>query len=590
MRPYRKWALLAPALMVLEVAMDLTQPRLMQTIVDRALPAADMGMTLRLAGIMVLAALLGLVFGVGCGIYANFAGLNFGADLRSALMRRVQSLSFADLDRLETGRLVTRLTNDVEQVQEAAMMVMRILVRAPMTMVGSLIMALITYPRLCWLIVVMSPLFLWTFMYISRRGHDLFLAVQDRLDRVNVVLRENLAGARLVRAYVREDHEEQRFGVANDDLMVRGVAAGRVTATTLPIMVFTLNMGLVAALWLGGWQVYAGEAKLGQLLAFTNYLVQMLFSLMMVGMFVVRLVQADASAERIEQVLSTIPSINDVEHVSTENGVRDRFRRAKTVPDTVFRSVPDTAVSWAAVDFGYRGAQAEPVLRGIDIDVAPGEVLAIVGATGSGKSTLANLVPRFYDVLSGAVCVGGDDVREVSQSELRGRVAIVPQVPSLFSISVADNIRFGRPEASDDEVEAAARLAQAHDFVSAMPEGYATLLEAQGTNLSGGQRQRLAIARAVLCRPEVLVLDDCTSALDAGTEARLLAALAEWDHRCTRLVIAQRLGAIRSADRVAVLEDGVVVGLGPHDQLMESCPTYRDIVWSQTNAPGDADA
>ena len=311
MRPYRRWALLAPALMVLEVAMDLTQPRLMQTIVDHALPTANVGMTLRIAGIMALAAILGLVFGVGCGVYANLAGLNFGADLRAALMRRVQTFSYADLDRLETGRLVTRLTNDVEQVQEAAMMVMRILVRAPMTMVGSLIMALITYPRLCWLILVMSPLFAVTFMYITRRGHDLFLAVQDKLDRVNVVLRENLAGARLVRAYVREQHEEQRFGVANDELMARGVLAGRVTATTLPIMVLTLNLGLVAALWLGGWQVHAGQAQLGQLLAFTNYLVQMLISLMMVGMFVVRLVQADASAERIEQVLATLPSITD---------------------------------------------------------------------------------------------------------------------------------------------------------------------------------------------------------------------------------------------------------------------------------------
>jgi len=571
MRPYRRWALLAPALMVLEVAMDLVQPRLMQIIVDQALPAANVGMTLRLAGFMVGAAVLGLFFGVGCGVYATLAGISFGADLRAALMRRVQSLSYADLDRLEAGALVTRLTNDVEQVQEAAMMIMRILVRTPVTMVGSLIMAVITYPRLSWLILVMCPLFVIAFSIIMRRGHGLFLAVQERLDRVNVVLRENLAGARVVRAYVRGGHEEQRFGVANNDLMDRGVAAAMVTATMLPVIILTLNLGMVATLWLGGWQVHQGHAELGQLLAFSNYLTQMLFALVMLGMFMVRLVQADASAERIEQVLLTVPSIRDPEQP----------RRPEAV---------EGALVWDRVDFGYRGDDSEPVLSDINIDVRPGETLAVVGATGSGKSSLANLVPRFYDVSAGAVRLDGLDIREMTQQALREAVAIVPQTPSLFGMSVADNIRFGRPDATDEEVEAAARLAQAHDFVSRMSEGYATLLEAQGTNLSGGQRQRLAIARAVLCRPAVLVLDDCTSALDAGTEARLLRALREWDHHGTRLVIAQRLGAIRSADRVAVLEEGRIVGLGTHEELIETCPTYRDIVWSQTNAPGDADA
>jgi ATP-binding cassette subfamily B protein len=571
MRPYRRWALLAPLFMVLEVAMDLVQPRLMQRVVDVGMANHDLTLIGHCAVYMVGAAVLGLFFGSACSVFAVLAGLSFGADIRASLMGRVQDMAYADLDHHHTGRLITRLTNDVDQVQEAAMMIMRILVRAPLTVVGALIMAVITYPSLSPLIVVMCPLFVAVFVVITKRGHVLFLAVQARLDRVNEVLQENLAGARLVRAFVRAPHEERRFGTANDDLMGRGIAAGMLTASALPLLILTIQLGTVAAVWLAGRQIIAGHAQVGQLMAFNQYLMQMTFNLMMVGMFIVRLVQADASAERIKEVLETAPSLCDA-------------------PEAVVPPPGDGAVSWHDVTFRYRGERAEPVLRGIDIDVAPGETLAIVGATGSGKSSLAHLVSRFYDVEAGAVRVDGLAVGAMTQAALRKRIAVVPQTPNLFSGTIADNIRFGARDAGDEEVREAARLAQAESFIEAMADGYQSELEARGTNLSGGQRQRLAIARALVCRPEVLILDDCTSALDAGTEARLLAALRTWQHRCTRLIIAQRLGAIRAADRVVVLEDGEVVGLGTHDELLASCATYADMVRSQLDAPGDADA
>ncbi len=573
LRPYWKWVLAAPVLMTLEVAMDLLQPRLMQIVIDEALPLGDAAWTLRLAAIMGAVAVLGLGFGFGCGVFANLAGLSMGADLRGALMRKVQTLAHADLDRLQTGALVTRLTNDVEQVQEAVMMMMRVMVRAPLIAVGALIMAVITYRELSWLLLAIMPVFFLSFLTILRRGHRLFLALQSKLDRVNVVFRENLAGAPLVRAFVRVDHEKRRFGGVNDDWMNKGIEAGIMTANIWPLILGSLSLGTVAAIWLGGWQVHRGEAQLGQLLALMQYLGQVLFALMMVGMVLIRMIQAGASAERIVEVLDAQPSLSD------------------PVPLPAPAALPAVrgAVVYDQVTFTYAGEHAEPALIDTSFELRPGEALAVVGTTGSGKSTLVNLLPRLYEVTEGQIRLDGLDVREWPLAALREAVAIVPQVPSLFSRSIADNIRFGRPEATDEEVRAAARLAQAERFIEGRPDGFDTRLEAGGHNLSGGQRQRLAIARAVCCRPAVLILDDCTSALDAGTEARLLAALAAWEHPCTKLIVAQRLGAIRAADRVLVLSEGRAAALGTHTELLASSDIYRDIVTSQADQ-GDADA
>ncbi|MGI5817615.1 MAG: ABC transporter ATP-binding protein [Armatimonadota bacterium] len=562
MAPYRAWALIAPALMALEVAMDLAQPRLLQTIVDVGIANQDGPLVMRTLAIMIGVALVGAVGGVGCTIYATRAALAFGADVRAGLFRQVQKLSFSDLARLETGRLVTRLTNDVDQVQEAAAMLLRILVRAPLLVVGSLIMAVITSPRLSLLIFALSPLLIATFVIIAGRAQKLFSVVQDRLDRVNVTMLENLAGVRVIKAFVRSAHEVARFGRANDDYMRETVRASVMVATMMPIMMLLVNLGTVGVLWWGGLLVQAGEVEVGQILAFLNYLMQMLASLMMVGMLVMRISRADASAERVLEVLDTEPAVEDA-------------------PDAAELPAIEGRIEFENVTFSYDGDGGEPVLRDVSFCIEPGETVAIIGATGSGKSTLVHLIPRFYDVTAGRVLLDGRDVRTLRQDDLRRVSSTVLQETVLFTGTVRDNIRYACPDATDEQVEAAARVAQAHDFVSSFPEAYDTLVGQRGVNLSGGQKQRLAIARALICEPSILIMDDCTSAVDATTEAAIVDALAGWPGAGTRLVITHRVGSISGADRILVLDRGALAAHGTHEELLETSPIYREIVASQ---------
>ena len=568
MKPYWLPALLAPLFMALEVAMDLAQPRFLQTIVDTGLARGDLPLVLHVGWLMVGAGIVGLIGGVACGVFATIAGLGFGADVRGAVFRKIQSLSFGNLERLETGRLITRLTNDVDQVQEAALMFMRILVRAPLLVIGSLVMAVLTDPRLSLLLLAISPLLVLTLVVVSRRGHVLFLAVQERLDRVNTVMQENLAGVRVIKAFVREPHENRRFATRNDDYMDATVRASTLVATVMPVMMLLINLGVVGVIWFGGWQVQAGRAQVGQLLAFINYLLQMLSSLMMVGMLVMRVAQADASAERILEVLHSEPEVQNLPQAKPHELTQGR-------------------VEFENVHFSYDAAGAEPVLRGVSFVVEPGQTVAIVGATGSGKSTLVQLIPRFFDVTGGRVLIDGLDVRDLRQEDLRRDVVMVLQESILFSGSVRENIRYGRPEATDEEVEEAARIAQAHEFISALPQGYDTALGQRGVNFSGGQKQRLAIARGLLCKPTVLLLDDCASALDAATEVCLMRALNERAPACTRLIVAQRIGSVLNADKILVLEDGIISAEGTHRELLEVSPTYRDIVHSQLEEGGE---
>ncbi len=568
--PYRVAAIAAPLLMALEVAMDLTQPRLLQTIVDVGIARGNLNLVLHTGAWMIGVAFIGAVGGIGCTVYATIAGLNFGADIRGDLFRKVQSLAFADLDRLETGRLVTRLTNDVDQVQEAMLMFLRILVRAPLLVIGSLIMAVITCPSLGLLILALSPLLVITFTVIMGRGHALFTAVQDRLDRVNVVMQENLAGVRVIKAFVRGEHEAARFGVANENLRVDTVRASTLVAGIRPIMMLLVNLGVVGVIWFGGLLARDGQVHVGQILAFINYLTQMLGSLMMVGMLLMQVARADASAARIMEVLATEPAVRDAAAAAAPPHMRGR-------------------VEFDRVSFSYDGEGSQPVLRDISFAAEPGQTVALIGATGSGKSTLISLIPRLYDVQQGRVLVDGTDVRDLRQDDLRAGIGVVPQETILFSGTIRDNIRFGRPEATAAEVEAAARQAQAHEFIGAFPEGYDTLVGQRGVNLSGGQKQRLAIARALLCQPGILIMDDCTSAVDGATEAAILQALAAWEHPCTRLVVAQRIGSVVAADRILVLEDGQIAAAGTHAELLRTSPIYQEIVRSQVGEEVSAD-
>jgi ATP-binding cassette subfamily B protein len=560
--PHRKWAVLAPLLMVLEVAMDLLQPRLVQRIVDQGIAQADMAVVLQTGALMLGTTLVGLLGGMGCAVFATLAAQGFGADLRGALFRTVQSLSFGNLDELETGALITRLTSDSTQVTEMVMMLLRVMVRVPLLLVGSVIMAVLTSPQLALLYLVLVPVVLAEVVWIVGRTFPMFGEVQRRLDALNTVLQENLAGVRVVKAFARAAHEARRFQRANVRLTEQNLAAVRLSALTMPFMLLVLNGGTVAALWLGGQQVVGGSLQVGQLIAFLSYLAQSLMALVGASMLVVRFSRAGASAERIEEVLLSEPRLP-----------------ART--DALSELAPRGRVAFEDVRFSYRGQEHDPVLRGISFVAEPGETVAVMGATGSGKSSLLHLIPRFYDVSAGRVTIDGIDVRDVDEAALRGAVGIALQEAVLFSGTIRDNIRYGRPEATEEEVVGAARMAQAHDFISRLPQGYDSVVGQRGVNLSGGQKQRIAIARALLVRPAVLLLDDSTSAVDAETEARILAALAEGAGEQTRFVVAQRISTVLGADKVLVLEDGRIAAQGTHESLLATSPIYREIYASQ---------
>jgi ATP-binding cassette subfamily B protein len=562
LRPYWRWAVLAPLLMVLEVTMDLLQPRMIARIVDEGIAHADLPLVVNTGLLMVGFALLGLVGGMGCTIFAVLASQGMGADLRAASFCKVQALSFGNLDRLETGKLITRLTNDVSQVQDVVMILLRVMVRVPLLLVGSMILAALTSPSLTLIFLPLVPAVTLFVAWVIHRTFPMFGEVQRRLDSLNTVMQENLAGARVVKAFARQAYEVTRFGVANDALMTQNLTTLRLSVVTMPFMLLAINAGIIAALWIGGVQVDRGSLQIGQLIAFINYLSYTLFSLMMVSILVVRLSRSAASAERIQEVLVSEPEIQER-------------------PDALRAFAPRGRVAFENVSFSYHGADGDPVLQDVSFVAEPGETVAILGATGSGKSTLVNLIPRFYDVSAGRVTIDGVDVRDLAQTALRGRVAIALQEAVLFSGTIRDNIRYGRPEASEAEVVAAARIAQAHDFISRLPNGYDSLVGQRGVNLSGGQKQRLAIARALLARPSVLVLDDSTSAVDVETEARLQEALAETQREQTRLVVAQRISTVLSADRILVLDDGRIVAQGTYGQLLATSSIYREIYESQ---------
>jgi len=572
LKPYWLWATLAPLLMMLEVAMDLMQPRMIQRIVDEGLARLDMQVVIHTGLWMVGFALLGAVGGIGCTVFSVLAAMGFGTDLREALFTKVQSLSFANLDELETGQLVTRLTNDVVQIQELVSMMLRIMVRSPLLLLGSLVMVIVTSPRLAVLLLILVPLVTGLLVWVIKKAYPMFGEVQRKLDDLNTVMQENLAGVRVVKAFVRAAHEIARFGRVNDALMNQIVRAARMLAITWPFMMTTVNLGVIGALWFGGVLVNKGDMQIGQLIAFVNYLMRTLMSLMFVSMLIMRLARAQASADRIVEVMEAVPTVQDK-------------------PNALVDFKPRGRVAFEGVTFSYSGDMHDLVLGGgpshnggppgINFVAEPGETVAILGATGSGKSTLVHLIPRFYDVTGGRVTLDGVDVCDIDQATLRRHIGIALQESVLFSGTIRDNIRYGRPEATDEEVIAAAKAAQAHDFIMEFPDGYDTIVGQRGVNLSGGQKQRIAIARAILVQPAVLILDDSTSAVDVETETKIQEALEDIMRDRTSFVIAQRISTVLNADKILVLDEGRLVAEGTHRELLVSSPVYREIYDSQ---------
>jgi ATP-binding cassette subfamily B multidrug efflux pump len=567
LRPYWRWVVLAPLLMLLEVAMDLMQPRMIQRIVDEGIAQLNMPLVVQTGLLMIGLALIGAVGGMSNGVFAVKTVQGFGADLREALFRKVQALSFGNLDDLETGQLITRLTNDVTQVQEAVHILLRILIRAPLLLVGSLVMAIVTSPQLAFLPLVLLPVELVAVVWIVNKATPMYSQVQEKLDTLNQVMQENLAGVRVVKAFVRARHEQTRFEATNADLVDQTIRVARTVVVTMPFMMLTLNLGVVGVLWFGGVQVSQGAMQVGQIIAFVNYLLTTLFSLMMVSMLVIQVARAKASADRIEEVLESGPV------------VRNR-------PAAVRDFAPQGRVAFEGVTFSYDGDGSAPVLKDVSFVAEPGQTVALLGTTGAGKSSLVYLIPRFYDVTAGRVTIDGVDVRDVDKDALRRSVGIALQETVLFSGTIRDNIRYGRPDATDEEVVAAARMAQAHDFILSFPEGYDTVLGQRGVNLSGGQKQRIAIARALLIQPAVLILDDSTSSVDVETETRIQDALDTFMHGRTCFVIAQRISTVLTADKILVLDDGKIAAEGAHSELLAASPIYREIYASQLGDGG----
>ena len=561
LKPYWLSAVLAPLLMLLEVVMDLMQPRMIQRIVDEGITQMNMPIVTQTGLWMILFAFIGMIGGVGCTIYATLASQGFGTDLRSALFRKVQSLSFSNLDELETGQLVTRLTNDITQVQEMVAMLLRIMVRAPLLMVGSLIMVIITSPSLSLMLLILGPLVAILVIWVIRKAYPMFGSMQEKLDDLNSVLQENLAGVRVVKAFVRANHENKRFGQVNDNLMDLTIRAARALAVTWPGMMTAVNLGIVAAIWFGGIRVSAGGMQTGQLIAFVNYLASTLMSLMMVSMLLMRMARAQASAERIQEVFDSQPAIQ-----SQADAVHDLNKQGR--------------VTFEQVSFSYGNGQS-PVLQDISFTAEPGQTVALLGATGSGKSSLVHLIPRFYDVTGGRVTLDGVDVRLIDEKLLHRSISIALQESVLFTGTIKDNIRYGRPEASDEEVTAAAQAAQAHDFIEQFPDGYESQIGQRGVNLSGGQKQRIAIARALLNQPVVLILDDSTSSVDVETESLIENALEQNLGNRTKFVVAQRISTVLNADKILVLDEGRIVAQGTHQELLKSSHIYGEIYESQ---------
>lgn len=570
MKPYRAQVALGWFSMTCLVAADLAIPRMLQTTIDQGIARRNPGMILQSALIMVGLIVISAAATVGITVFAVRVSQNLAADMRRDLFARVLSLSLGNLDHWQTGQLMTRLSSDNAQIAQFVFMTMRMFLRAPLMIVGSLILMVLTNWQLALIMLFLMPATTLVFVFYANKAQPLFMQVQRQLDRLNTVFQENLAGVRVAKAFVRAQHENERFDTVNVSLMERGIRVGRFLAILLPILRYLVNLGIVAVIGLGGVLAMRGALSVGQIIAFNSYLLWIMMVLTNLGMMVGFISASDASAQRIFEVLDETPEVSDS-------------------PAAIALPSGEGRLALENVTFSYDGEDQEPVLKEITLATAPGETIALLGATGSGKSSLINLLPRFYDVQEGRVAIDGLDVREVTLDSLRTQIGLAPQETILFSGTTRDNIRYGRPNASEEEVIAAAKAAQAHDFIMSFPDGYDTLIGQRGVNLSGGQKQRLAIARALLMNPRVLILDDSTSSVDVETEAKIQAALDQFRAGRTIVLVAQRISSVLSADKIVVLDRGRIAAMGNHRELMISSPIYREIYQSQLgNAVGGA--
>lgn len=563
LKKYWYFAVLSPLFMILEVSMDLVQPSLMSRIVDDGIVRQDFGIILNLGIQMLIFTLLGCVGGILSGVFGNLAAQNFSNDLRKDAFAKVMKMSFQQTDKFTIGSLVTRLTNDITACQDFVGMALRMMVRTLMQFIGGIVMVLSINATFGYILLFTLPIQIVVIILVLRKGAPLFSVVQSKLDRVNSVVQENVSGARVVKAYTREDYEYDRFSKANDDLVSTNLRVQKLMALLVPILSILMNASVIAVIYIGGEPVRtaAESAQVGSIMAAITYITQILMSMMMIGMMFQQVTRATASASRIREVLEADPVIADGEFTGStpENGT----------------------VEFRNVSFRYPGVQSGNVLSGVNFRVNRGETVAVLGATGCGKTSLVSLIPRFYDATEGEVLVDGVDVREYKLDDLRHKIGFVLQKSELFSETIEQNIRWGDPDATYEKVKRAAEIAQADEFISGFTDGYKDMITEKGSSLSGGQKQRLSIARAIVKNPEILIFDDSMSALDLATDAKLQKTLREKLKGTTVIMIAQRVASVMRADKIAVIDNGTIVAFDNHDNLMKTCDVYRDIYNSQ---------
>ncbi|WP_196048661.1 ABC transporter ATP-binding protein [Clostridium saudiense] len=553
------YTILAPLMMFIEVIMDLNQPKLMSDIIDIGVANGDITYVLNVGFKMIVVAFIGILGGMLCGVFSTLASMNMGKNMRQGLFNKIQSLSFSEIDQFKTSSLITRLTNDVTQVQNMVMMALRGMVRSPLICLGGIIMSLSISVKLSMIFLVVIPLIILSVTVITAKSTPFFTAMQKKIDNVNLVMRENLLGVRVVKAFAIEDKVKERFSYANDDLMSTSIKAQSVTILLWPLVTLIMNLSVVAILWFGGNYVNKGSLEIGKIMAFINYLVQIMSSLNMLVMIIINFSRAKVSASRINEVLDVESSITDKEDAKKINKFNIEFK------DVYFKYNKD----------------GDYVLKGISFKAEEGEKIGIIGATGSGKSTLISLIPRLYDTSSGTVMIGNEDVKNLKINELRSLIGVVLQDTTLFSGSIEDNLKFGKEDATEEMMISSVKDAQAFEFINANNEGFNREVGQRGKNLSGGQKQRISIARTLIKNPKILILDDSSSALDMATEAKLQKSIKNRMKNSTVFLIAQRISAVKDSDKIIVLDNGEIVAIGNHEELIKECYIYRSIAISQ---------
>lgn len=561
MKPYRLAIVLILIMAFAQSMANLYLPTLMADIVDNGIVKGDTNYIWQVGGLMLLVTIGGTICAIIGSYFAARTATGFGKIIRAQIFTRVEQFSLHEFDTVSTASLITRTTNDTTQVQQVWVIILGFMVTAPMLVIGGIILAVAQDATLSLTLVVVIPILVGAIILLMTRAIPLFRVMQKKLDKLNLILDEELTGVRVIRAFDRMDYEERRFNEANVDLTNVAIRVNRLVASLMPIMMLVLNVTSVAILWFGGIRINNGDMQVGALIAFLQYAMQILFGLLMVSMMFVMLPRAAASADRINEVLAIEPEIKDAAQVKRAGEQRGY-------------------VEFQDVTFSYPGAE-EPAISNISLQARPGEITAIIGGTGSGKSTLVNLIPRFYDLDSGRIVVDGADIREMSQEDLRARIGLVPQKAVLFSGTIAENIRYGKEDATEIEIRHAADVAQASEFITEIQDGFDSVIAQGGTNVSGGQKQRISIARALVRKPEIYIFDDSFSALDFKTDAKLRQALKKEIEDATVFIVAQRVSTVMDADQIIVLDEGHVAGIGKHRELMETCEVYREIVSSQ---------